>query len=559
METALGSLENILNEMKMEIGKWFHLLSKKDTNKIVGRTKLQVGVHDYGLLEYREGEISIYDSDLDFMEPSVKSSCGIPVESLTKEIIHEFIKPQLAIFVMQELDALKLTTLIDYKFVFWGKFRVQGGEVNTPLVTYINEEKKQLLLESILNYIKICLDQGKTPTKSLETFFLSKHLLDQELFPKLDQQRVVGLFNKVLELNKVSKSRLEEHRGNIIRSLQNWVEDQFLPRYYTIKEQEWHSRTYIRKNAGISEEIDHSTLELLFYTAIAIIKYEPAYSKNTGIEFLNRAEELGGDKASLLKKEGSGTFAKEEIYYHDENVECKANDIFSTITIVIRKEAQESYAQALRFIIHLLERGFPASYQIKLKSSEKQFLPIKGLAKSGTHRFFANALAYKELRILLEQYARAAMREYEWYEDAEGEKCSMPGTFTVFGLGLADQDYFPLIKDYMEMVDTEHQSVQNGFTAAFIEKYGVTENVLSTLVVCLLHCTDTIKLKVKDQMEEENILPQLLQEMTALQRHQAEHIIYTIWGGSNKLKTSAAKAKGEKHEWLTQLLLTAAR
>jgi hypothetical protein len=559
METALGSTENLMNEIKAEISKWFDLLSQKDTNHIVGRTKLQVGVHDYALLEYKDGNISIYDSDLDFMEPSAKRTYGQPAESWTEEIIHEFIKPQLAGFVKQELDALQPTTLIDYKFVFWGKFRAQGGEVKIPLVTYINEEKKQLLTERITNYLKICLDQGQKPTKPLETFFLSKHLLDQELFPELDSRRVIGLFDKVLELNKVSKSRLEEHRGYIIRSLQNWAEDQFLPRYYTIQEQKWHSRTYIRKNAGISEEIDHSTLDLLLYAAIAIIKYEPAYSKNTGIEFLNRAEELGSEKASLLKKEGSGTFAKDEIYYKDEFVECKANDIFSTITIVIRKETEESYAQALRFMIHLFDHGFPASYQIKLKSSEKQFLPIKGLAKSGTHRFFANALEYAKLRPLLEQYARAAMQEFEWYEDAEGEKCCMPGTFAVFGLGLADQVYFPLVKDYMEIVDSEHQSVQNGFTAAFTEKYDFTEQVLSTLVVCLLHCTDTIKLKVQKQMEEESILPQLLHEMADLQRHQVEHIIYIIWGGSAKLEAAIAKAKGEKHERLTQLLLHAAR
>ncbi|WP_240348859.1 DUF6138 family protein [Pectobacterium quasiaquaticum] len=70
---------------------------------------------------------------------------------------------------------------------------------------------------------------------------------------------------------------------------------------------------------------------------------------------------------------------------------------------------------------------------------------------------------------LLEDYARTAIEEFEWYADSEGEKCCMPGSYAVFGLGLTEAGYFPLVKDYMESVDDEHQSVQDAFIRAFFD------------------------------------------------------------------------------------------
>lgn len=80
-----------------------------------------------------------------------------------------------------------------------------------------------------------------------------------------------------------------------------------------------------------------------------------------------------------------------------------------------------------------------------------------------THRFFANALAYTELHPLLEEYAREAMKEFEWYEDTEDEKTVMPGSYAVFGLGLSSERYFPLVETYMGLVDDEHQLVHDKF------------------------------------------------------------------------------------------------
>ncbi|MFB6363335.1 DUF6138 family protein [Paenibacillus elgii] len=551
-------LEELINEMKQEIERWFEFIGDKDAEQIVKRTPLQVGIHDYGLLEYAKGRVSVTDSELDFLSPKVKTRLGEPAELLSKEQVREKIIPSLAVFMQHKLDSLPSPALIDYKFTFWGKFRVREGEMTLPILQHIDEAKKERLLNSIASYIQTKLDDGKYPTKELETFFLSRHLLDEKLFPDPDAGRIISVFENILELNKGKKERLAAHRSNIVNALRKWVEETFLPRYFEIRKEQWNEAEYTRKSDIQLEDTEQGPIELLLYTAVSIIKYEPSYSKSTGLAFLERAVELGSARASRYMKEGSGTFAKEDVYFRDEFVECTANDVFATVTITMKQEAEESYARALRFICRLLQRGFPKSYQIKLKSSVKQFLPIKGLAKSGTHRFFANAMAYPKLHPLLKEYAREAMEEFEWYADTEGEKNCMPGSYAVFGLGLADRSYFALVEDYMKLVDDEHQSVQNHFTAAFVEEYGVNAETISTLVTCLLHSTDSIKLKIKPAMEEEANARLLLDHISGLQPYEVQRIIYPIWGGVEKLKAAAAKAKkGEKAALLSELVQAA--
>ncbi|MCP3772313.1 DUF6138 family protein [Paenibacillus sp. MZ04-78.2] len=550
-------LEELINEMKQAIERWFEFIGDKDAEQIVKRTPLQVGIHDFGLLEYAKGRVSVTDSELDFLSPKVKTRLGEPAELLLEEQVREQIIPSLAVFMQHKLDSLPVPALIDYKFTFWGKFRVREGEVTLPILQHIDEAKKERLLNSIASYIQKKLDDGKYPTKELETFFLSRHLLDEKLFPEPDAGRIISVFENILELNKGKKERIAEHRSNIVNALRKWVEATFLPRYFEIQKEQWNEAEYTRKSDIQLENTEQGPIELLLYTAVSIIKYEPSYSKSTGLAFLERAVELGSARASRYMKEGSGTFAKEDVYFRDEFVECAANDVFATVTITMKQEAEESYARALRFICRLLQQGFPKSYQIKLKSSVKQFLPIKGLAKSGTHRFFANALEYPKLHPLLEEYAREAMEEFEWYADTEGEKNCMPGSYAVFGLGLADRSYFALVEDYIKLVDDEHQSVQNHFTAAFVEQYGVNAETLPTLVTCLLHSTDSIKLKIKPAMEEEANARLLLDHVSGRQSYEVERIVYPIWGGLEKLKAAAAKAKGEKAALLSELVQAA--
>lgn len=151
------------------------------------------------------------------------------------------------------------------------------------------------------------------------------------------------------------------------------------------------------------------------------------------------------------------------------------------------------------------------------------------------------------------------METFEWYTDTEGEKCCMPGSYAVFGLGLTDRAYFPLVREYMEKVDVEHQSVQNGFTAALYGHYGINTETLPILVTCMLYSTDSLKLKMMKEMEDERLLRLMLNQVRSLQYYQVEHLVYLIWGGKDKLKKLADKAEGEKKPVFEELMQAAGR
>ena len=547
------TLETLLNEMKLEIDKWMAHISDKNAEDIVKRTSLQIGIHDYALLEYDKGRVSMTDHDLDLSMPIDR---GTPGEPLTEEHVREHIIPELSTYMQHKLDEMP-SSLIDYQFTFNGKFRVREGDLNLSILTYADETKKKQLRERIATYIANKLEAGTYPTKPLETFFLSRHILDEGLYPDSDPAWIIAVFERVQQLNK-GNQHLAEHRSNLITALRNWAEQRWLPRYFDNTGTQW-QREYKKKIDIHLENTEQGPIELLIYAAILILKYEPSYSRSTGLAMLNCAKELGSERAKRLTKEGSGTFAKEDVCLRDEMVDCTANDVFAEVSIAIKQETGESYARALRFLTRLFSLGFPKSCQIKLKSSVKQWLPIKGLAKSGTHRFFANALEYPDLYPFMEEYAKAAMEPFEWYADTEGEKNCMPGSYAVFGLGLKDQTYFPLVGEYMDKVDDEHQSVQNHFTVAFKERHGVHTETIPTLIKCMLHCTDSMKLKMQSDMEHDRNVRLVLDQVRGLPCYQVEHIVYLIWGGTDKLKKIAAKAEGERAQWLTELAEAACR
>ncbi|WP_134686885.1 DUF6138 family protein [Brevibacillus migulae] len=547
------TLDSILDDMKQEIDKWMAYIRYMNAENNVKRTSLQVGIHDCALLEYAKGRVDVTDGEFDLSMPGDVAS---PDESLSEKQVREQIVPELSSYMRYKLNELP-SELFDYQFTFNGKFQVLEGEVNIRILEYVDEAKKKQLLERISIYIADKLEAGKYPTQPLETFFLSRHLLDEGLFPDADPGQIISIFENIQQVNK-GNNQLAEHRSYLIGALRDWVEKHWLPRYFDDMGTPW-QKEYKKKSDARLENTEQGPIELVIYAAKLILKHEPSYSRSVGLAFLHYAIEMGSAQAKRLTQEGSGTFAHEDIRFRDEMVECTANDVFAEVSIAIKQETEESYERALRFLTRLLSMGFPKSYQIKLKSGVKQWLPIKGLAKSSTHRFFANALQYPELHPLLEEYARVAMETFEWYADTEGEKNCMPGSYAVFGLGVADRAYFPLVEQYMEKVDVEHQSVQNEFTAAFAERHGVNAETIPTLVKCMLHSTDSLKVKINADMEDEMHLRQLYEQVRGLQDHEVEHVVYLIWGGTDKLKKIAAKAEGDRGKWLSELAQAASR
>lgn len=192
------TLETLLNEMKQEIDKWMAYISDKNADKIVKRTTLQIGIHDYALLEYNKGRVSMTDDELDLSMPGDR---GTPGEPLTEELVREHIVPKLSSYMQRKLDEMP-SSLIDYQFTFNGKFRVREGDLNLCILTYADETKKKQLQERISIYIANKLEAGTYPTKPLETFFLSRHILDEGLFPDADPAWIIAVFERIQQLNK---------------------------------------------------------------------------------------------------------------------------------------------------------------------------------------------------------------------------------------------------------------------------------------------------------------------------------------------------------------------
>lgn len=551
--------EHALEEMKTAIYKWFdEQENRKDVEETVKRTTLQIGIFNGLMLDYQPGRTSVDSFDFGWNDAGSKSMKASPFTR--EQVLHE-VQPLLAGIVKEKLDKLETSPLIDYRFTLQGTFATTDGPVKITVLETVYEEKKRQLLERIQSYIENKLEKGSYPTKPLETFFLTRHLLDPELFHKPDAARTIALFDRIQELNKERVQALAEHRGNITQALTGWAEDVFLPRYYNVTRSEYRANEYeIKPDAALENKDEpNQPVDLLLYGAVMILRYEPNYSQLKGQTFLELATQLGSGKAGRMLKKGSDSFSQEDVHMRHELAECKANDVFSLITVVIRKEEAGAYEQAISFILSLLRKGFPKSYKIKLKSSVREVLPVKGLAKSDTHRFFANALIYSELHPLLEEYAREAMKEFEWYEDTEGEKCVMPGSYAVFGLGLSSERYFPLVEAYMALVDDEHQLVHDKFTAVFAETHGVTERSIPALVACLRRSHDSLKLKIQPELENEDKLALLVQHVEALTDYEVERVLYPIWGKAEKLAALARKAQEPRKELLLRLLKAAGK
>ncbi|MEQ9876415.1 DUF6138 family protein [Pectobacterium aroidearum] len=548
------------DESLTAINKWFDTQEQRaGLDEIISRTTLQAGIHDDLILDYAPGRTSISSEakpDADGLSPGSRKG-ALSVAQIQEEVV-----PVLAQAIAQRVEKLAETALIDYRFCFRAVFPATEGRLLITLFTFTNEVKKQRLLNAIHDYVDRYLTHGTAPTEKLQTFFLVRHLFDAHLFPAMDIDNVITLLELIQQRNAGS-AELSEHRRTITRELTAWVDQHFLLRYCDVSKPEYFFEPdkYTLK-PGIALELQGSQalhpVELVLYAAVMILRYEPSYSKSQALEYLDIAKQLGYPRAVSMMEEGSGTFEHALINLKNEEVECVANDVFATITVRTRKESAEAYEQALRFITRLLTLGFPKSYKIVLKSSVRQYLPIKGLAKSDTHRFFANALQHASTYPLLEDYARAAIEQFEWYADSEGEKCCMPGSYAVFGLGLADAAYFPLVKAYMESVDDEHQSVQDGFIRAFFDKHSVTSQNVATLVACLSHATESLKLNMLPALESDALFEQLVEEVRMREPAVIEHILYLIWGNTKKLAALVKKSEAKRGALLTSLIQASA-
>jgi hypothetical protein len=496
-------------------------IAPMEIERVFKKNDLRAGIYDSVEFDYNMGRIEIFLDELSYSRADIKYLGNDEIKLITKDQLVNEAMPVLQKKLKNKMETLKADKRFDYKYIIKGTFRIQEGKTELTVLEYINNEKKEALTNKIEKYIEDKIVNGVYPTKEKDIFFLCRYILDDKLFNKIEAEYVIKIFNKILELNAKNTNSLNSSRQHIIYSLEQWIKNNFFRE---------------EKIYGVEKS------ELLIYAAILILKYQPAYCRDTALKFLQKAKELGNRNAVNIIKSGTGKFTKEDIIYEDDDLKFTANDAFAEINIAIKNEIEASYSKALDLIINLLQKDFPASYKIILKSKNKNLLPIKKIGKSKTQIFFANALAYPKIYSKIEKYVRCAIiKDYEWYSDVEAEKCCRPGTYGAFGLGLLNKDYYNLIIDYMDKVDGEHQSVQNHFTEAFIEKYGVNAETIPVLIKCLLACYDEKPFKKLEAIETNENLEVLIKELEVLKSYEIEHVIFFIWGGIDKLSNKLKK------------------
>ena len=519
--------EKIINRTFEGIDKIIEIEYKHHPNEnSYSSCRLQEGYNDYLKIIFRKGKIDYYKYDFNWdRSPDLKIACEelkeVKKDDFSKEIIPE-IKSKFEEIFFKCKDSF----LFCYKFLLILEFEGEEGLLKDRTYSekfYIeNKERKEELKSKMEDYIKeVIFEEKKAIKDDRECVVFIGNLFDFNLM-EYSESDLIELIEKILQVMKSVKNRKleKEIQHDILYHLGEWTDDIFLK---------------LEPKKVTEEQID-----LYIYKALFQLKYG-TYSYDTKFacdDLKNAMNKYNSQKAKQYLEKGTGALPDELIYYKDENLECKANDVLATVNIKIKNEVALSYEKALDFIINLLVNGFPHSYAIKLSSkSEKEFLSIKGLTKTSTHRFFRRILDFPELYDKLKIYAKTAMKEFEWYQDLseEGKKGCLPGSYAVFGLGLYNEKYFPLIEEYYSKVDDEHQLVHQYFIEALIDRYGVTEKSLPIIFEGFLSGQfDKVFKNLAKLMKDEENKKLLIKELENFDKYEKETILYSIWG--NKWK-----------------------
>ena len=513
--------------------------------KPYGRNELWEGITDYLKIKQRKDNIEFHNNEEEYTCPSITIK---DFEQLPDDFIDNELLPALEEQLTQMFFNPEFYYRFEYKLTLVFDFLSASGHHARKQVRLEHHERKAELKERLDTYVQKVIYEAteKMKEKEVHTFF--DKLFDFEL-TGYSEDKVVEILSKGITLiDPKWKKTLKEYQWCLLYHTREWKEKVFMKLYYKGEDDD-----YSLKKGITPEKVDAHKLNLFVAQALWHIKYkEYSWDVEDACEDLERAaKELGSKKAAMYLKEGTGILPNDLIHYKDSEVECDANDVFAQISVKIKQELAMAYDKALDFIIALLKSDFPASYHIKFSSkAPKQFLDIKGIAKSPTHRFFAQALQYEELRPKLVAYTEVAMKEFQWYSDVEeGEKSCMPGSYAVFGLGLIGEEYFPLVSQYFALLDDEHQMIHKYFVSALIDRYGVNEKSLPLICQGITSAQfDMVFKNLEKEMEKpenKELLAKFLKEKEAFfmankepgfYKYYEEDIYYAIYGKQWKKK-----------------------
>ena len=499
------------------------------------RCPVQEGYFDFLGVECRGAHIRLYLDDFD------ADSFRADAPEIDELECEEFgaIIPFIAKSAEEEFLAEVNLPFFAYKLDFVVKFEGAGGSLAQHSCErkfyFENAARKVELKRRVEAYIdEVVIRRDKKIKDGREIFVFMERIFDLSLMG-YDETALMALLDQVIDAAQDVKNR--RLLGDFIIALENnlrrWKEEKFLPKFYDILGDGW-SKDYELKKDFAPENVDPGELALFVRAALWRIKFK-RYSWDVDLarKDLECAVKIfGSAQAQSYLDRGTGELPCELVKFKDADVECSANDVFAQVRVKIKNETADAYKKALNFIIKLLRAGFPASYAVKLSSkAHKIYLPIKGLAPTPTHRFFAAALAHG-LDEELELYANEALKhKFEFYADTDGEKSLMSGSYAVFGLALKSEKYFGLARRYFETVDAEHQSAHIKFIEAFIDRYGISERSLGVIVAGLLsYQEDKIYKSLKALMKGPANKALFARAISGLQEHEKESAAYAVWG-----------------------------
>ncbi|WP_223555211.1 DUF6138 family protein [Lysinibacillus sphaericus] len=541
------AVEAFLNMVWKEITTIYAQDSKR-INEFKDGSTLQAGVHNYLRVTWRKGKFTWAKGKIhiDFSKSSYSGSYKLEVDTyimeLTDELLTEEFFPALCGLVNDLFRSEELgPRFFDYKFEVVFEFEWEKSKL-TLNKQLLNEPKLIQLQKTLDHFIQTMILSDSLMLPERDIFFFAKHLVNPDLM-----KQEVEVIDPLIRRLSDKLNNNQELKNNWIRrytsALDKWAID-FLLQHFT-RSSNFGMNWTLKE---VHPSVDTIEMEFFLYTALQIGNSDPYIPQ----KYMELAIQLDSKEAADYLKNGSGKFART---YRGELIEGRNNDITQTIEIRILSEEELAYKEALDYIIDLLKQGFSKSYQLKLESSQKNFLPLKELARSELHQFFANALSYPALFPKLAEYADTAMEEYAWYEDVEpSEESVMPGTYAVMGLGLYSEDYFPLVCRYMELVDTEHQLAQDGYAEAFIEAHGVKKELIPVIVSILQGGIDEGTLVKNLTIDSLELAEALFEALKGKEIYECEMVLCRIFESIENLVEETQKAQASLKEAFEQLL-----
>lgn len=224
-------------------------------------------------------------------------------------------------------------------------------------------------------------------------------------------------------------------------------------------------------------------LKVMVHTTNSSIDTEPP-------KMLRYLSKSGSQRAKDIVKFGTGAVAREYTELKDKEVDIVANDIKQLVTITIKKETESAYRKAVVFLKELLAHGFNPSFNLKLKSSEKNYVPDTW--GDDLNRFWSNAAQYPALFPEIKDYIRIAQEEgrYSTYlDDMEDDGEDVPlGGYALYALAhyAVGDENDDIIAEYMSGNDTEHNSAMDNIVKIVAARTKFATESFPLLAACII-------------------------------------------------------------------------